>query len=137
MEKNTQQMKIGANGRLIIKAAITGGVITLVLILLSSALMSYGKIPEGHEALLVSASLFLGSLAAGIISTKKKATGKLVCALASGAIILAIIILAAMAINGANPISGRMVANATTILVGVICGGVITSAKKERRRHSK
>ena len=133
MEKNTKQMKIGENMQQIIKASIIGSVLTLALILVSSVLIRSGKIPEEQEGLLVSASLLAGALLSGIISTKKKASGKLFCALASGAIVLALIMLSGMAINGESPINGRMVINVIIILVGVICGSVITSAKKGRR----
>jgi len=135
MEKSVQQGKISAR-QVAISAALGVG-ITALSLLVAAILLNAGKIPHDHDGTAVSVALLLGAIATGILATRKSATPKIVCALISGAILFAFTIVAGVGFLGAGFLSMRTVLNLVTILIGVVCGGIVTSAGGGRHRRRR
>lgn len=136
MEKNSHDQTSGTvNVKRTVISAVIGIIVTAVLMLVMSILLSIGKVPGGYSGIASSVMLLLGSIVAGILSSAKAISKKLICALCSGGVIFLTCILGGMMLMGENMISVRTVINMVTILVGVTCGSIVSTTGKGGRRR--
>ncbi len=122
-----------------ISGPLIGIVVCVLLMLVTALLVEGGTLPPGVLKYLVIACVFLASAAAGTTSALRRGRGALETGLASGGIILFVILIATLIAPGGKIISPMFLKLSVASIAGGAFGGALCarrsgSAQKRSRR---
>lgn len=131
----------GSNFVTMAVGSLLGGAVaavgTLILLLICSAAISSGVLPESLELHITIAACVIGSFAGGRLTRRKWGSRALIAGISAGAVFFLILLTISLAVYGAADIGGA----GFGVMAGCLCGGAIAGLlgrggrKKKKRAY--
>ncbi len=117
--------------------AVGGGIgmaVSLLLMLILSAFVAGGKLPESLMKDLVVAASFVGAMVGGVIAVAKRGASPLPTGAGTGILMLFVIIVLSLFSGSGYPFHSMTIVVAVALIFGGAFGGVLVSGRKKRRK---